>query len=204
MIPHPTPQSRFNTIMCSVFHFSLPDTSVISSLQHKCQIKPLPLHLTLSLFLCCPLSFFSQHAGLYKRLLCELGVNWLLKSINILLATLLVKSQAGKTDECVIFLQRERKRERARERMREWWRGRKKEQGSKPRCKVIGTKGKKTELFRKKETERQSKKANREGDRQREKYCVDKKTLKGTIQRGTEKEDYVIIWEEIVPLWADR
>lgn len=36
----------------------------------------------------------------------------MLKSINILLATLLVKSQAGKTDECVIFLQRERKRER--------------------------------------------------------------------------------------------
>lgn len=147
MIPHPTPQSRFNTIMCSVFRFSLPDTSVISSLQHKCQIKRLPLHLTLSLFLCCPLSFFSQHAGLYKRLLCELGVNWLLKSINILLATLLVKSQAGKTDECVIFLQRERKRERARERMREWWRGRKKEQGSKPRCKVTGTKGKKKRSY---------------------------------------------------------
>ncbi len=38
----------------------------------------------------------------------------------------------------------------------------------------------------------------------REKHCVDKKTLKGTIQRWTEKEDYVIIWKEIVPLWADR
>lgn len=44
----------------------------------------------------------------------------------------------------------------------------------------------------------------RERERGREKHCVDKEPLKDAIQRRTEKEDYVIIWKEIVPLWADR
>jgi len=99
----------------------------------------------------------------------------------------------------VWFSSRERERESVRERMRKWWRGRKKEQGSKPRCKVTGTEEKKMSYL---ERRRQCDSLKREIDR--EKHCVDKKTLKGTIQRWTEKEDYVIIWKEIVPLWADR
>lgn len=111
-----------------------------------------------SLSFCCPLSFISQHAGLYKRLLCELGVNWLLKSINILLVTLLVKSQAGKTDECVIFLQRGAQG-------REWendGEGGRKSKVQSPAVRSLAQKEKNWELFRKKKTEWQSKKAKRE------------------------------------------
>lgn len=82
---------------------------------------------------------------------------------------------------CDFFLQRDRKREREgeNEKMME----REEERARfKASCKVTGTEGKKTSyLERRRQSDSLKSLTEREIDR--EKHCVDKKTLKGTIQR---------------------